>query len=1137
MLKARKVAQKETFDFGPSILKKPKGAENAWGRYTMAFSLHTYDEHRNAQRLIREQQNREKMEKINAEMDRLDSIKEQHETLVNQRQARRLSELSPRRTSIAGYSSFDVAGGSSFGTATRTVSPKTPVVAQVRRKTVSIQELEKLQTLTGNTSPQQFHKKEKRRYSAVSSPSSKHPTGSPSFGGSLATVTEDATKKTAARRASRSARRSSAGPVKAAPMKTAFVRRASSVRKMGTRRATFALSGKQEKRRPSSARVSRARDRGVYEEPKGTKPTASFTTPSSTSARTSDKKRRSTALGIEHVERLRQHAASKSASYMEKQSLKKPVFQMTKIERMEVSLKESYELIDQLSEQLMPFLKGKPLPGGDVDRDSSTARKTPTSGEIPSYRLVEIRTLRKRAQGLEAELHEREGMIEHWRQKCEKAEDVIENLTEHKSGEIEAAVEVSDQQNKELVRMLDEMNDRLEEKEHVIQALESQAKSVSALMKEIKRLEKIAGRKMELENDHMKAEELAMKNAELETKHHALQLSNVKLEETMEKWKAEHGSIEDQRKQIAEEKQSIEASKTEAEGTAKAVIQNAQNDAEALRKEAAESAAVTKKEAEDWVKTSKSRQEEWINDSTKEHEAVIRIAKDQHETWSADTKSKINESMTVEMSKRIQAHEKYIEREQKLHAEKLKKLQEEHEKRIALEYEDHTMKIMQNEDSAQKRIEESVVKHREFIEESLKNHNETLNTQADAHAGALSEVTEEHAKSLDEEKAQFYAEIERAKEAHIRALEEASEEKQKELHSQILDKLEENENLIKKAKGDTAKELLALRQAAEEEIAREREKWKSELEGSREVHAAWIQRETHSHTAALQEESDKHKEALSEDFEAERLKLKLEIEATKKEHEEWVEQRTAEHNLWVEGARNTVEQNLLVRQNVHNDKLQEERKLHIRELNIEKEEHRKLLESIQIMTYKNLELERTRQRESFVPQSSAIREPASGNAGGQLSLSSFASGVSVQNEKKGDDYQTSPISTSTQISALERLSKRYTPKRPAQATQLPPAPPPSPPPPLAQIDITSSPDMETRQVGSPGRSPFKSYQGEDALVDSLELDIDTENGGRETLIIRRSDNVHEVVHRFSSKYGISDNQVQTIIDYVVSRFH
>ena len=116
-----------------------------------------------------------------------------------------------------------------------------------------------------------------------------------------------------------------------------------------------------------------------------------------------------------------------------------------------------------------------------------------------------------------------------------------------------------------------------------------------------------------------------------------------------------------------------------------------------------------------------------------------------------------------------------------------------------------------DEDSAQKKIEESVARHREFIEESLKNHNESLNAQADAHAGALSEVTEEHAKSLDEEKAQFYAELELAKEAHTKALEEVSEQKQKELHSQILDKLEENENLIKKAKGDTAKESNAAR--------------------------------------------------------------------------------------------------------------------------------------------------------------------------------------------------------------------------------------------------------------------------------------------------------------------------------------
>ena len=52
---------------------------------------------------------------------------------------------------------------------------------------------------------------------------------------------------------------------------------------------------------------------------------------------------------------------------------------------------------------------------------------------------------------------------------------MVENLTKNKSGEIAAAMEASDNQNKELVKMLDKMNDQLEE-EHSIQALSHKPK-------------------------------------------------------------------------------------------------------------------------------------------------------------------------------------------------------------------------------------------------------------------------------------------------------------------------------------------------------------------------------------------------------------------------------------------------------------------------------------------------------------------------------------------------------------------------------------------------------------------------------------------------------------------------------------
>ena len=79
-------------------------------------------------------------------------------------------------------------------------------------------------------------------------------------------------------------------------------------------------------------------------------------------------------------------------------------------------------------------------------------------------------------------------------------------------------LQITEEQNREMIKLMDDLNDRLEEKEHTIEALKSQAKSVSSLMKEIKRLEKIAGRKSYQESLQAQHEVTSMRCAELETK-------------------------------------------------------------------------------------------------------------------------------------------------------------------------------------------------------------------------------------------------------------------------------------------------------------------------------------------------------------------------------------------------------------------------------------------------------------------------------------------------------------------------------------------------------------------------------------------------------------------------------------------
>ena len=141
----------------------------------MSFSTVTYDTRR-AERIADEQ--REKQEKLailNNKIAKIDKIKQKHEQLVVDRQKRRLSEMQPP-SHIGGYSSFNSASSSpknsmkasvgTFGSAAKSTattpkknaasdsqpsdSPATPTVKkQPRRRTVTIQELEKIQQLVG----------------------------------------------------------------------------------------------------------------------------------------------------------------------------------------------------------------------------------------------------------------------------------------------------------------------------------------------------------------------------------------------------------------------------------------------------------------------------------------------------------------------------------------------------------------------------------------------------------------------------------------------------------------------------------------------------------------------------------------------------------------------------------------------------------------------------------------------------------------------------------------------------------------------------------------------------------------------------------------------------------------------------
>ena len=130
---------------------------------------------------------------------------------------------------------------------------------------------------------------------------------------------------------------------------------------------------------------------------------------------------------------------------------------------------------------------------------------------------------------------------------------------EIKQQEMSAKVREVENQNREMIKLMDDLNDRLEDKEHEIKALQSQAKSVSALMKEIKRLEKIAGRKSYQETMIVQHEASKMRCAELETKLDLIISENVLLNETIQKLVDKHGVLDELERLEEKRRQNLKA--------------------------------------------------------------------------------------------------------------------------------------------------------------------------------------------------------------------------------------------------------------------------------------------------------------------------------------------------------------------------------------------------------------------------------------------------------------------------------------------------------------------------------------------------------------------------------------------------
>jgi len=435
----------------------------------MSFSKVTYDTRR-AEGIAQEQlEKQRKLSEINKKMAKIEKrekhIKRKHEELISNRQQRRLSEMAPAKQ-ISGYSSFGKAispknatkaSVGTFGSSEKKTasplsptnnksnnnnSPSTPIVkSQPRRRTVTLQELEKIQNLVGVDSANAIRRQNAQARIAEKLNASRRAS---SVMKKKISETPPVNKINTTKRYSMSARKAvdysvktntAATKAKNDRRRSAFVRRApSGLMSNKVKRGSFSmgrnmkLDNNNNKRRMSTYIPSKLKQNGDIVKDNG----------SNNDTSNQINYNETNSMTAKDINRLRQHAVSKAISY-EKLGVtdkkRKSSTKMTEIERMQFRLKESYELIDQLSEQLMPFLQQSErmgiLPKSNDSFNSNNVKKitkksnnSSGGGETtPAYRIIEIRGLRQRVQTLEDAVLAKERQINHWRKIAENAQN------------------------------------------------------------------------------------------------------------------------------------------------------------------------------------------------------------------------------------------------------------------------------------------------------------------------------------------------------------------------------------------------------------------------------------------------------------------------------------------------------------------------------------------------------------------------------------------------------------------------------------------------------------------------------------------------------------------------------------------
>ena len=697
-------------------------------------------------------------------------------------------------------------------------------------------------------------------------------------------------------------------------------------------------------------------------------------------------------------------------------------------------------------------------------------------------------------------------------------------------------LQITEEQNREMIKLMDDLNDRLEEKEHTIEALKSQAKSVSSLMKEIKRLEKIAGRKSYQESLQAQHEVTSMRCAELETKISKIISENALLNETIQALTEKHGALDEMQLYMEKEREHFENELEENKLKFEKQKELANVEIEKLHLKAQQEKDEAKKIHDEFIETSKMEHEKWIATSIASYQEDLNQKRNEDE-----------KNLQKELLKKKHEHDK-----------KLAKELIDHQTTLSRKETDHELKLSKRVNEINDKISKSLEDHERSLEESKKQHDEKLQAEMETHAQVLEEFSSEHAEKIENVRNEHEEKLIKEIDEHKSKLNEDEEAMRKKMDEELSAKKKEFEKWVETQKSLNELKRLKEEKAMEDEMKLQKVKVEDELKCLREAQEGVLQAERELCEKRNDEEilrCQHHAKQIID--EANDLKEKIVKE--KEAHEEWLKSSKVTHEI-----------TMMEEREKESKRMKEERDKQTLNLAQEKEEHRKMCESIQMITYKNLELEREKIKNEWDRLEANKKQKFGGFVSAAIDsvVEETDNNVMVETDNILDDLSISRRSNNpfamvdeslkksqsnyhTAISSLELLASKdiqyYNGNSNDNSLNKSQSPLKSSHLESIQQQQQQIPRTFGNSLGSTFNSPARSntqrmvspnrqQEHDDDVEDCIVLEVDTANGGTEELRLFKSNNPRKQLEKFAKKHNMSNGQVRTILDYINSRF-